>query len=435
MSHIDEPTTSIIGRWTDTEGMTVTSETIRVTRDDSGIPRDKLGRYVLPDPETGKTRTWTRATTISGTLADRWRLEKWAQRNIVWGLGQRPHLYAKAAASQRGDDKRLQQIADDAAAAAAAASGADIGEALHLFTERLDLGEQVDIPPMFADTLAAYQNTIASSGITMASEWIERVVAVPDIGVAGTLDRLATHPAWAQPRIADLKTAADKTYGDRTVNTILAYGSVDIPLQLAIYAHATHVWDIDKQQWYEMPPVDQDTALVIHLPAGAAECRLIEMDIAAGWEAVQLALDVRAWRKRNGLATLVDPASWSANDSGGGRHGGQRDVGTAEVPVHETPAAATPTQAELDANHLAVRLEWLRERIHDIHHAKVVDSNGVTPISRLAGLWSQHPHIPTPKNGGPRTHQEADVIAAICELVETEFELDFGPSDPIGNQT
>lgn len=434
MSHIDEPTTSITGRWTKTEGMIVASETIRVTRDDSGIPRDQWGRYQLPHPTTGKTQAWTRATTISGTLADRWGLEKWAQRNIVWGIGQRPHLYAKASAARRGDDKTLQSIADDAAAAAAATSGADIGTALHLFTERLDRGEQFDIPPMFESDLNAYTHTIANSGIRIEPEWIERVVAVPDIGVAGTLDRIATHPAWQAPRITDLKTAADKTYDDRTVNTILAYGHVDIPLQLAIYAHATHAWDIDKQQWDEMPPVDQNTALVLHLPAGAAECRLIEMDIAAGWEAVQLALDVRAWRKRRGLATLVDPTSWSANDSGGGRHGGQRDVGTAEVPAHETPAAATPTQAELDAAFLPTRLGWLRERVHDIHHAKVVDSNGVTPIRRLAGLWSQHPHIPTPKNGGPRTHQEADVIAAICELVETEFELDFGPSDPTGEQ-
>jgi hypothetical protein len=37
--------------------------------------------------------------------------------------------------------------------------------------------------------------------------------------------------------------------------------------------------------------------LLIHLPAGQAKCDIYELDIQAGWEAVQLALNVRQWLK------------------------------------------------------------------------------------------------------------------------------------------
>ena len=54
-----------------------------------------------------------------------------------------------------------------------------------------------------------------------------------------------------------------------------------------------------------MDPVDQQHGIVMHLPVGKGECTLYEVDIAAGWEAVQLAVDVRAWRKRRDLAQQI----------------------------------------------------------------------------------------------------------------------------------
>src|SRR5690606_41320127 len=73
---------------------TMTSLFTTVEHEPNGnIRRDQYGRYILPDPVTGEEKPWTRVTTLAGTLADRRGLEKWAQRNIVYGLGQRQDLY------------------------------------------------------------------------------------------------------------------------------------------------------------------------------------------------------------------------------------------------------------------------------------------------------------------------------------------------------
>jgi hypothetical protein len=58
-----------------------------------------------------KAKSWTRVTTIANTLADRYALEQWAQRQIVYGLGVREDLYALAASSTPDDKAQLSQIA------------------------------------------------------------------------------------------------------------------------------------------------------------------------------------------------------------------------------------------------------------------------------------------------------------------------------------
>ena len=58
-----------------------------------------------------------------------------------------------------------------------------------------------------------------------------------------------------------------------------------------------------------MPPVRQDRALIIHLPAGQARCDLHWIDITAGWDAAHLAAAARTWRSRRDLAQLYDPGT------------------------------------------------------------------------------------------------------------------------------
>jgi hypothetical protein len=75
-------------------------------------------------------------------------------------------------------------------------------------------------------------------------------------------------------------------------------------MQLAIYAHSV-VYD-----WHADPPqrmsvdIDQERALVIHLPAGTGTCELLWIDIATGWQAIPTATQVRRWR---GMKKLVTP--------------------------------------------------------------------------------------------------------------------------------
>lgn len=358
------------------------------TGPNGGIKRDRWGRYLLPDPHTGEQKSWTRVTTLSSTLADRFGLEKWAQRNIVYGLGQRQDLYARAAAATLDDKQTLTQIVDDAQAAAADKAGANLGSAIHQFTERIDRGEKVNVPPPYDRDIDAYQQTLEAAGLAVVLGWVERVVVIPELEVVGTLDRLCEGPwSGALPRVADVKTGKD----------VVRWGMTEIALQLALYAHGTHWWN--GTGWEPMIPVNLERAVVIHLPVGQGQCLLYEVDIAAGWEAVQLAVAVRAWRKRKDLAAQI-PAIAPKDLFAG--------FSTADVPDGLR------------------RIEWLQARVENIKTAG--------HAGRLAQLWSLHPEIPTFPKGGPRTYDDINTVVTMCDQVEMEYGLPFGPSDPTAPQ-
>lgn len=268
-------------------------------------------------------QAWTRATTVANTLADRYGLEKWAKRNVALGLGLRPDLVARAASCTPEDRKTLEDIVSQAEEAARARSGANIGSALHDFTERIDRGEDFNVIPPWDKDVAAYKTTLARHNIRVLDGWIERVVIVPQVKVAGTLDRIVTVNGDG-PYIADLKTGS------------LDYSMGEIAVQLSLYAGATHAWkgtakeadnrrdrwgryltpdiDTNPDEYEPMPAVSRDKAIVIHLPAGEAKCTLHWVDIAAGREAVRKAMWVREWRKRKDLSTpLQEGAQVAAN--------------------------------------------------------------------------------------------------------------------------
>lgn len=256
-------------------------------------------------------RSWTRATTLASTLADRYALERWGNRNVVLGIAARPDLYALAASCTSDDKDQLGQIVDQAQEAAKARSGANLGTALHRLTERIDRGEILDVPAEWKPDIDAYCQTLVDASISILPEWIERVLLAPQYEAAGTIDRLIYLDGKFV--IADLKTGANA----------VDYGMGDIAVQLAIYANATHAWkgdagQVPRDRWgryslphpdaqldvYEvLPEIDLERALVIWLPVGQAKCELHQVDIRAGKEAIDLALAVRAWRKRQDLST------------------------------------------------------------------------------------------------------------------------------------
>lgn len=272
-----------------------------------------------------KPKAFTRVTTISQTLADRYALEQWAQRQTVLGLGAREDLYALAASSTPDDKAQLGKIVKQAQEAAKSRSGANLGTALHRLTERIDTGEILDVPNQWKPDIDAYCQTLVDHRIGIHAEWIERVVVIPDMDAAGTLDRMVTIGDNLTLTVADLKTGAS---APKKVT--------EIAIQLALYANASHVWkgtteDIKRDQYgryllpdpeeepeaYDpMPNVNKQTAVMIHLPVQTGECHLYEIDIKSGIVAAGYATWVREWRKRDDLAWPLNPAPFNG---GGGK--------------------------------------------------------------------------------------------------------------------
>lgn len=269
------------------------------------VKRDQWGRYVLPDPVTGKERGWTRVSTVARTLADEYNLNQWKLRQAVKGVALRKDLIAGAAAANPETDKKaLDEIAKKAMEVAGSSAGANLGTALHTFTQRFDQGEtlvSLGVPEPLDQDVLAYVETLRAHALGIRPEWIERIVVLPELGIAGTFDRIVTQPSGAthaKPHtVLDLKTGKD-----------LSYGWLEIAIQQALYAHAPLMWDPATGTYEPMPPVDQDRALVLHLPVGKAHGQLYGINIIEGWEYALLAMQARAARSGSkGLAWLVEP--------------------------------------------------------------------------------------------------------------------------------
>lgn len=271
---------------------------------EEGIKRDRYGRYIIPDPETGKERAWTRATTWAKTISDTYRLHLWQERMVAKGLTMRPDLFARVQTTDERDE--IDKICQEAKAAAGSKVGANLGTALHSLTEKRDRGEEIrSMPDLLRSSVDSYSATLKRHHMYPIPEYIERVIIVPELGVAGRLDRIMENTApvgkWDEPGslfIGDVKTAAN-----------IGYSWLEVSIQLAIYAHAAFIWDFVNQKFEPFPVVDQDEAIVMHMPvpesANAGYTDLYRINIRQGWEYAQLAGEIRKARADKSLAVRL----------------------------------------------------------------------------------------------------------------------------------
>lgn len=363
------------------------------------------GRYKLPDPETGKAKTWTRVTNHVRAVEDSFGLDRWMQRMVATGLVARPDLYALAA-SQLDDRAALDDTCGAAREAAKSSAGANHGTALHRFTELVDLGEPVPAGP-WDDDLDAYRCALNDAGVMPLVDWLERIVVVPEIGVAGRFDKLVRLEGFDAPMVADVKTGQIK--GDDP-----AKAAGEWAVQLACYSRATHAWVPERGEYEPMPPVDTERGLVIWLPAGTGTCHLLLVDLTAGWEGAQLAASVRGFQRRtSGLATMLGTADLCAVDAA--------PLVDDPHPEHaETPPDDPPAAPE--------RIAWVLGRV------EAVKAHSDDAAALLGRLWAEQlADVPTPKavrEGATWGDLQASRIIAALAFVEAEHAIPFGPSDP-----
>lgn len=264
---------------------------------------DRWKRYLLPDPQSGVERAWTRVSTVARTLADEFGLTQWKQRMVAKGMALRPDLIAGASAADPESDKStLNDIAQQAFDFAESRKGANLGTAVHTFAQRLDRGEALEsmrVPAPLDRDLAAYAELMRTARLRI--EQSERVVIIPALGVAGRFDRIVTQQPGvtkSEPRsVLDLKSGKD-----------LDYSWLEIAIQQALYAHATLMWVPATNTYEPMPVVDKSRALVVHMPVGKATAQLYGINIIEGWRLAQLAMDVRAARSgAKSLAWVFQP--------------------------------------------------------------------------------------------------------------------------------
>lgn len=277
------------------------------TVEDNGIKRDRWGRYVLPHPETGEEMGWTRATTWAKTISDTFKIHQWQERMVAKGLVARPDLYALVGTiddSNPNAKNELNRICEDAKAAAGSKVGANLGTAVHNYTEQLDMGVEfrsIGVPSTIAADVVSYGEMMSTYGLLPVRDMIERVVLNTKLGVAGRLDRVLTNTKpvgrWTEPGelfIGDVKTAAN-----------IGYSWLEVSIQLAIYANADYFWNIETKTYEPIPPIDLHEAIVMHVPVQQGEATPYRVDIEMGWKYAELAGLVRSARSDKKLAVRL----------------------------------------------------------------------------------------------------------------------------------
>jgi hypothetical protein len=257
-------------------------------------------RHVAPQrgkPRKGscKCQYFKRCTTWIDVLQDEFALKKWDRRMVAYGMSQRPDLCLLASASDPNDYREnsvLQSIAGKAIDAAQGDAAANIGTGLHRLTERMDRGETLGIvPDPYPADLAAYEQC------TKDIEWvgIESFRVHDEYKVAGTTDRIG----WYNGRLAifDLKSSAKQ-------NPIsYPHGPA---MQLAMYSKSVPYIYPGDYRTTDVAEIDPDVAYIINMPAGSGHCELRPIDIAKGWRACQLAVQVWTWRDEKNLILNPD---------------------------------------------------------------------------------------------------------------------------------
>lgn len=244
---------------------------------DPQVERDRWGRPLIKQPN-GKAIPYTRATTLAGAIDDLYGLMKWKVRTALLGIIERPDLHL-AVAAHRHDKDELDKIGERALEAGQANFASTVGTALHSLTERIDRGQELGyVPPEYVADIEAYQRVTEKM---RPWRYVEQMVVLDDLKVAGTPDIISDN-------IVDKKT-----------------GSVDYPLKMAaqeaIYSRG-QIYDPITGKRTPLN-VDQDRGIILHMAARTGTVTPYWVDLTVGWEAVQLALQVRDIRKRKHILT------------------------------------------------------------------------------------------------------------------------------------
>jgi hypothetical protein len=296
-------------------------------RGETELEFDRWGRYKLKHPETGKVQSFTRATTFAKSISDTFALSQWSQRMVLKGAALRSDIIAMAHSLDVKQDKdKLNGLCEDAKSAAGNKVAANLGTALHSFSEAVDKGMPVeDVPAAQRDDIQAYATAMRTAGVLAVPELIERQTCLPAFEVAGTLDRvldLSLIEPWFASALADAGYPVgrhnDRSHeyrdnslviGDVKSGQDLQYGWNEIAIQLAIYAlgvRNTGLWNKQTKSWEPALPVRLDFAIVMHMPVGQKTCTLWALDLEEAMGAMELCRSVRRWRKMRNLATPLE---------------------------------------------------------------------------------------------------------------------------------
>jgi len=262
------------------------------------------GRYVLPNPKTGKGKTWRRATTFASQLDDTYNLDAWQKRHLVRGAAlavarDSGMLLPYAQMDVRADKSVLNDLAEALMTESGVHAAAEQGTYVHTLTETVDRAPTAEqeadaweqVPHHYRADVAAYRNALETYGLRVVPALLERRTAVVEYGVAGTFDQVTEVVElqdWS--RRLDL-SVGDFLVTDKKTGSDMSYGTGTHGIQLWLYAHGINtsgVWDAFTGQWTRPVTVREDVGVIVHIPLEQGKCTLHSLNLTRGREGAVL---------------------------------------------------------------------------------------------------------------------------------------------------
>lgn len=286
------------------------------------LPTITAGKYKLPNPKyPSKFRSYTRASTVAKGLEDTELLSLWQQRQMLIGLQRSIALQADLdqllithADEQPGDSNiakslrnPLNALSLDAQALAGSGRAAEFGTAVHAWCEWYDHGRGhiTAVPEQFRPWVMGHRRALARAGLHVDSCYTERIVLNSRYEIAGTLDCLVWCPD-GKLRLGDIKTSKG-----------MDYSWMYFAIQMAIYSSADYMLALDGSGWEPMPAIEQDVALISHLPRERPEeSRIQPISLEYGRAALETAVRARELRSQAGKQANAVPCvvGWATVD-------------------------------------------------------------------------------------------------------------------------
>lgn len=241
-------------------------------------------------------------------------LINWKASMAMIGMAKSKPIQARVAAiaardcsdTYRENKEPLKRLVESATQVAQAQGRADLGTAVHEFTELIDSGtlDWDFVPTALRGPLEAYQQrmqefTMLDSEVFVA---VDELVHEWTVRSAGSLDRVVYHPDLGVV-VADIKTGSEEPKYPLAVST-----------QVAIYSRGKRYRDTrfpgspefeggepnsDSTAWRKPlhEELNTEVGLLIHLPLDRVECGIYVLDLNFGWEALKLGKRVQEMRK------------------------------------------------------------------------------------------------------------------------------------------
>lgn len=212
-------------------------------------------------------------TTCAKIGTDTYSLEQWKLRQVIVGT------LALKLDPVLADGEPI--TVESALNAAGTHLAAEAGTAAHTVTERSDRGEELTDKDEQRKA-QHWKEALASAGLQIVPDLMERVIVHPEQRICGRFDRLARRISDGKLVIVDLKNG----------NSALRYPH-SVATQMAMYVNAPLMggyWDGASGETEEFEPLpgdlDKNTGYMVHLPDDG-EVAVYGVNVLLGWKVCQ----------------------------------------------------------------------------------------------------------------------------------------------------